>query len=293
MQPKFEGNIDLTNFLLELKDFKGLLNQLRSLINGHFPKFRKSLKRTSGGSLLGSAAGEVTGSLSSAWLSFTLQWEPLLSDIASIGENLLNQVEAAQNKFHADGDHGLTRHYSEDVNTIDERTSGIDNDADVFYGGRFRTNKFTATMCMKFDYDMRTPMAAFLKYWKLGGSFSTIWNATRLSFVIDYFLKIGKAIGAMEIDENVRNVRTLKYCESYKSEDSSGLFFNASGTPRLHESLISGEPFEGFKLISGYQARSYIRMPCSPSKGLYIPLTGTPNTKQGVTMIALTRSMLG
>lgn len=293
MQPKFQGHIDSMNFLLELKDFTGLLRQFRSLLNTNFYKFRRSFERNWKKESLVGSVGDVTGSLSSTWLSFVLNWQPLLSDIADIGENLMTQVEAAQNKFHADGEFGTIMRYSEDVERIDERVGSGKTFTDVLSTGRFRKNKFTAVMHMKYDYDMRTPLSAFLKFWGLGGSVSTLWNATRLSFVVDYFVKIGKAISAMEIDENVSNVRSLKYCESYKSEDSSGLFFNASGTSRLQESLISGAPFQGSQLISGYQARSYIRMPCVPSKGLYIPLTKLPSTKQGITMLALTRSMLG
>lgn len=293
MQPKFQGHIDSMNFLLELKDFTGLLRQFRSLLNLNFHKFRRSFERTCRKETLAGSVGDATGALSSTWLSFVLQWQPLLNDIADIGNNLMSQVEAAQNKFHADGEFGTIMRYSEDVETIDERVDSGENFTDVLSKGRFRKNKFTAVMHMKYDYDMRSPLSAFLKFWGLKGSVSTLWNATRLSFVVDYFIKIGKAISAMEIDENVSNVRSLKYCESYKSEDSSGLFFNASGTKRLKESLISGAPFQGSQLISGYQARSYIRMPCVPSKGLYIPLTKLPSTKQGITMLALTRSMLG
>lgn len=291
MQPKFESGFNATNFLIESADFMPLLRKFKDLINLNFFKVQRSFYKARNRSPL-QAFNDVTGASASIWLSLKLQWGPLLADLANFADALMHQVEAAQNLFAAEGEYGTKSHYSENFNIADSTVGSSAGWTDVKSTGVYATSKFTATMSFKYDYDMRSPIEAFVKYWKLGGSFDTLWEATRLSFVFDYFVQIGKAIHAMELDENVRNVNVLKYCESYKSTEKSGIFIDAAGTPRLRESLISGVPFEGRELVSGYEAGFYTREPGSAYKGLYIPICKKPSTTQGATMLALVRSFM-
>lgn len=291
MQPKFESGFNAMNFIIESTDFVKLLRKMKDLVNLNFFKVQRSFYKAKNRSPL-QAFNDVTGASANIWLSLKLEWGPLLSDLSNIADALMQQVEAAQNKFAADGTYGTKSHYSEKFDIVDSTVGGTKNWTDITSTGVYATSKFTATMDFKYDYDLRSPFEAFVKYWGLSGSFETIWEITRLSFVLDYFIKIGKAIHAMELDENVRNVNVLKYCESYKSTEKSGFFFNSAGTKRLRESLVSGAAFEGRKLVSGYEAGFYVREPGSVYKGLYIPICKKPSSTQQATILALARSFM-
>lgn len=293
MRPKFEGSIDLMSFVLESTDFIRVASIFKSILNSSAHKMdiwrkRHNIHRNASFS----DASKVTLAASKAWLSFNLEWAPLLQDFNDILENLRNTVDAAQKKFSMQGEFGNVKHYSENIATIDKRSQVTNFPYKGWFSlGLLEREVFTATADFRYDYQIRPDCEAFLKYWKLGGSFETMWEQTRLSFVVDYFVKIGKAISAMEVDENVTNVTAVKYCESVKATYGYGAWADPNGE-NLIDLHVNGSRVDHVTMVSGSINQAYVRMPSSLYKGLYIPLAAKPKFRQKVTLVALARSMM-
>lgn len=293
MRPKFEGSIDLMSFVLESTDFIYFASIFKSILNLSAHKIdiwrkRHDIHRNAHYS----DASKATLVASRAWLSFNLEWAPLLQDFKDILDNLRNTIDAAQKKFSMQGEFGDVKHYSENIAVVDKRTQVTNFPFKGWFSlGLLEKEVFTATADFRYDYQIRPDCEAFLKYWKLGGSFETIWEQTRLSFVIDYFVKIGKAISAMEVDENVTNVTAVKYCESVKASYGYGAWVDPNGG-QLIDLHVNGSRVEHVTMASGSINQAYVRMPSSLYKGLYIPLAAKPKFRQEVTLVALARSMM-
>lgn len=283
----------MMSFLLESKDFiyvaeifKGILNtsthKIQKWRNRHLKYEHVDKKDFNRASLAASRA----------WLTFNLEWMPLISDFHDILANLRSTVDAAQAKFAMQGDFGDVKHYSENISYIDKRTRVTNFPFKGWFTlGLLEKEKFTATADFRYKYQIRPDVEAFLKYWSLGGSFETLWEQTRLSFVIDYFIKIGKAVKAMEVDTNVTDVTAVNYCESVKATYTHGAHANPHGD-NLIDLHVNGSRIESDTMVSGSMNQAYVRMPSSLYKGLYIPLMVTPKSRQFVTLGALARSMM-
>lgn len=267
MQPRFEGKISMINFLIELKDLKSLAQHAYNIMS-RLGNLRKTLNR-----YRRNPAYDPTKACANAYLEYQFGIAPLLKDLSDIWKQMSDIVREVQDEFAAKGqsDDGITSHYTETLAFDSSVAYGRRNDRFKQYGLVKKTT-FTATMQFNYDYKLREGFEAFLKYWGLSGSAEAFWEATPFSFLADYFVKIGKAIHAMEVDPNVK-IYEHKYCESIKTTFTSGVHVGKTdgGIVTL---VVDGEP-TSLALVAGFSGKKYNRAPCSPRKGLYVPRVNT------------------
>jgi len=285
MQPRCQGGISMLNFLFELKDFRDILKYGLKI---HKQSPWKNLKDAD--NALGKAMKDPTLPAAASHLTNEFAIKPLVKDWGDICKQLYDSVEEVQEQFYQDGKQVQKTHYTE-VMAEQDNLSGTSsmNRATAYIGTTTKTS-FTATLEYKYDYSMRAQHAAFLQYWGLTGSFEAFWNMIPGSFIVDYFVKIGKALHAMETDPNV-NILSQQYCESLLTEHIDGIHVDFSPFDHAHldHKNVSGYGITG---TSGYRSTNYNRVRCKPRQGLYVPVVKLPNNKQRLNMLALARTFL-
>lgn len=285
MQPKFASKVDMSVALVELRDFRGLLQTLLKIWRGDIWGLFRQYMRWRQKNPLAKASDAI--------LSLFLAIRPFISQLNDLWAEIKQSIEGMQAQFAIMAE-GNTSHYTEMLHyepalKVDP---GVNGDVWRFYG-TVEKQKFTATARLTWDYELRSSFDAIERYFGFDGSYADLWELTPFSFVIDYFLKIGKAINAMERDSHVSNVHCLRYVESVKTEKASGLFANLSADVKTKAILVNGSSVDGVTPYSGYKSVIYERYPCEPYKGLYIPRVAKKlSATQGSILTALTISML-
>ena len=263
MQPRFEGKISLINFLIELKDLKSLAKHGYKIMHklGNLRKTLNHYRRN--------PTYDPTKACAKVYLEYQFGIAPLLKDLSIIWKQMSDIVREVQDEFAAKGqsDDGITSHYTETLASTTSVKFGSGNNRYI-QTGTVKETIFTATMQFNYDYKLREGFEAFTKYWGLSGSAEAFWEAIPFSFLADYFVKIGKAIHAMEVDPNVK-IYEHKYCESIKTTFTSGVHVGKTD-PGIVTLVVDGKS-TNHALVAGYSGKKYNRAPCSPRKGLYIP----------------------
>ena len=282
MQPRFEGDISMFNFIVELKDFRSLA---RFLLNKPLRKLSNMVKRWRR-----KPSFDPTKPLAELHLANEFALKPLISDIVQVTVQIEELVSDVQQKFADAGRVRNTRHYTEhfQVSENDTRTAYYQSKAPYQMVGQSEQLTFTATMEYSYEYNMSSTLDAFVKYWGLAPDQESIWNAIPGSFLVDYFLKVGKALGINSRDKNVI-LNTTQYCESLLSERTNGIHFNGAyliGPLLLGASTRSGS---GNYLVAGHQSSFYTRRLTRPKTGPVMPRLHIPSSKQGWNMAALLR----
>jgi len=271
------------NFIYELKDFRSLA---RFLLNKPLRKLSNMFKR-----LRRKPQFDPTLPLSRLHLANEFALKPLISDIVRITCQIEELISSVQQDFADAGRERSSRHYSQsfDVKNDDIRTAYYIARNPHLFVGQSEQLKFTATMEYSYEYNMRSTISAFVKYWGIQPSQEAIWNAIPGSFLVDYFLKVGKALAINSRDKNVL-LELHQYCESLLSERTDGIHFTGShlaGPLNLGSHERSGD---GKHLVSGYFATLYTRNITRPKTGPVMPQLARPTTKQGWNMLALLRN---
>lgn len=301
MQPRFETEIQLLNFIYELKDFKHLAktlmqfkfaeigSQLRDLRN-RLAKMRNKdqlnpLRRS------GETLRDITRTAAEARLVYSFAIVPLIKDITSLFQTLATTISQLQDQFNSRGQYSQLSHYSEPGDTTNVGQYGRNNDA-MFYYGSTEGSLFTATLQYSYLYKLRSGWDLLQRGLGLEVNAEVVWNAIPFSFLVDYFYKIGKAIHAMKTDPNV-NVRVFQYCESILQTKMSGISLDTSSSLVLKHFAPTVMMKVGTKLaISGYSATLYRRRICLPNKGAALPRAYGPTRGQMWNMAALVRCFL-
>lgn len=311
MQPRFEGEVSMLNFLFELKDFKDIIKFI-SKDNGRVwstfckkakqisqqfqPHHRKKVRDAGGDKLPITQISDTFNDVASLWLLKSLMLDPLIMDLTSIVAQAAVSARELQNEFKRDGSVVQKTHYSEMLyeNRVIDYTYA--ESSSTFWAEHYRqsTAKFTATMQYTYDYKMRSAKEAFIKYWGLNGSVSAFWNAIPFSFLVDYVVGIGNAIHAMEIDPNV-DLRVVQYCDSVLSQTYHAYGYRKSS--RTHAFIYTpGEAMydeaEGLYPLSGALESLYVRTRREPVKGFYLPLLKTMSDKQWKNASALAKLLV-
>lgn len=282
MQPRFEGEVSMLNFLFELKDFKQVAKHLFkpsriSLINKLRDKMARSVK-------------DPTLPAAEALLTYNFAIKPLIADVMEIIAQAQVIVSEVQKEFEGRGLDFQRSHYTEELARSD---SFVTPSSTYFYwttGKKHRTS-YTATLEYKYRYTPRAAKEAFLQYWGLNPSFEALWNALPFSFVADYFAAIGKSIHAMSVDPNV-SCNYRDYCESLVSTLDSGGFITPDA--RLGGLIIDGVWFDtstDYRLVAGISKKIYRRYTCSPSYGPALPKLKAPSSTQLLNLTALARCL--
>jgi len=294
MQPRFAQEFSLLNALFELKDFRDLAKVLtnRNFMASKTVKWLKSFR--SSPALKKILKLDPTAPAASLLLADTLALKPLIKDIYSVLEKLQYTAMQAQSMFALSGLDDQSNHYSE--------TSVFSDTRQVPYGdyvwmtnGDYYSAKFTATMHYTFTYNLQPLFSAAERYWGLNMSFEAIWNATPFSFLLDYIIKIGDGLHAMERDPNVNDFLIKSYGESIKVSYKRGQFWRYDA--RLLAAICNGVRLNldnsiNSILMAGYESKIYYRYPSTPYKGLYVPRLKIPSAIQKLNVLALARLLL-
>lgn len=300
MQPRFEGEVSMLNFLFELKDFRdcakfifkkdnlGKIAKLRDMFN-RLALATKTTKIRKGYYLYKPHIPD--GDVAGYWLTYQLAIKPFLSDIGKIFLQMSLIVKEAQDKFMKDGEVYQTSHYSEEINRSESMAYGSGNNYYYKYGTQNFT-KFTATLRYKYDYSNRNTFDAWMKYWGMNPSFTVFWNAIPFTFIADYVVRIGNSIRAMEHDPNVR-IHDWTYGESLKTRYQAG--YVTTGDTRFKVLVLDGSFITGNKadrILSGCEGSIYTRGVRTPYYGPATPRFNKPTGTQFLNVAALARCFL-
>jgi hypothetical protein len=286
MQPRFEGEVQMLNFLFELKDFKDLAKYILRP-NASLKKLNKLLKSKPPRSMF-----DPTKPAAAGFLTWNLAIAPFIRDLASIHAQLATLVREVQQEFLSLGSEVQSSHYSE---TLEEESSLTPYSGNNYWWstGTHQETRFTATMHYQYAYEMRSTIDAFVKYWGLSLTAEAFWNMIPFSFIWDYFQGIAKSLHAMRIDKNV-TLNVHEYAESLFTRFDKGYFVMPDERiccMVIDEDFLDG-PYAYTKLLSGISGTLYERRVTEPDKGPALPKFKTPKQKQWMTMAAIVRCML-
>lgn len=290
MRPRFAQGVNLLNSIFELKDFRDVRRILPSLwkLVGT-PQGRRRLS-----SIAAEAkARDLTGAAANVWLLKTLALDPTIRDIMAIWAQAQQDCFEALQEYMDFGKEGSVSHFTEWDRT-QAISTGTGNNKVVGSGWSVTTNR-TATARYWYDYDIPSRNRLLREWWGLTGTVETLWNMLPFSFVVDYFMTIGKSLAAMERDNHV-NLVNMEYCESHTTWSRQGSFI-VDQAPVLLALIIDNEPAKitgtGIAhLVTGHEVKRYIRLPCRPYAGPALPRLKLPSGKQALTIAALLRVLL-
>lgn len=302
MQPRFESEVSMLNFIYELKDFRRLIEAvatfswrkaLSKLLQARrtISVMEKQQKALSAAAKTSAAAAKV---LSDAWLAFQFAIQPLLCDIKEILNVVADCADAAQAEFAERGKDYQISHYAETLRETRTGTYGTGVNSHIFTGHLFR-NVFNATLEYSYEYKLRTGWDKVAHVWGLNLTAGVIWEAIPFSFLVDYFYEVGKAIRNMSLDPNVRP-HFYQYCESMSVMAHYGTCIDV-GNSRIqvfHAPSINGGkelPLQ-YTPVAGYNGSYYRRRIVTPNKGAALPRSKAAGNKQCWNMTALVASFV-
>lgn len=287
MQPRFEGDMSMLNFLFELKDFKDIAKFLLNHgLTNRLKKLGRPLRRFP----------DPSKSAATLHLLNSFVVSPLLSDYATIVMQAQQIVAEVQEEFKNLGQMRQKSHYSEELNhevlyAAPGVSTGVPRKSMTV-----RSDRFTATLEYKYEFVPYSAYHAFMRFWGLRLTPEAIWNALPFSFLADYFVGIGKSLHAMELDPNV-SLSIHRYCESVKSNISQGSFLYGDSTmTRGGYTILDSRlgPLQQRPIFtSGRRAERYVRLAKSPNKSMFLITGKTPGYKQKRNMLALLRCFIG
>jgi hypothetical protein len=292
LQPRFEGEISMLNFIFELKDFRDICKHaLKITLSPDFSQMLRNFRKTL------PDINQPTKTAAELNLANQFMLKPLISDLVAIGAMLLETVQAVQAQYAESGSLYQKKHYSEVLNMPAPLTPGEYNTS--YYNwmefGSQTKDLFTATLRYQYKYNVRNFWDAFSRYWGLRFTPEAVWNGIPFSFLLDYVVKIGQSLNALEPDPNTILTK-YTYCESIKRSLVCGCVGRVDPKGKTTDFFLDQEYFEGGpadRPVSGYFGNVYHRYVTAPARGqLYIPKTSWPKTQQAINMAALLRCFL-
>lgn len=281
MLPRFKDQYTLLQQICELKDFKEGIKDFSGAIQSlKAPLELMSSNMVSPKSLKRRKYADATD----YWLAYALAIRPTVSSVMDALVHLKKVVEAEQLKF---GIYGKSRsHYSEWLRR--DKTAIKVWSLYYPYREQFRadTIKRTATMITTYDYEMRSSLDALFSYWGLRMSSQLIWELVTLSFLADYWIKIGNTISAMDNDKNV-TIKSMVMSESSLIASTSG-FHNHDWDSICYNNSIVGPN----DLQAGVFQSFYRRAPVIPVKAAARPRLTLPTGLQSLTSACVAFSMM-
>jgi hypothetical protein len=297
MQPRFETEVQLLNFIYELKDFKQIArhfmrfesSKLGVQLHQFWKKLRRVSSHTSKTKLAGKTLSGLTRTAAEARLVNEFAIKPLISDISAMFTTIASVLERLQQEFAGKGVLHSFRHYTEDIHNTKVGSYGT-----RYYSPRYLgvedAARFTATMQYSYRYKLRKGWDLMKAALGLEFTAEVLWNMIPFSFLVDYVYKIGDALHRMRLDPNV-DMRLLQYCESILHTTKAGYLID-----RAHPTLKAFySPYEESEedttpiLVSGYERKAYRRRVVSPNVGTATPLAKMPSSGQLWNFAALVR----
>jgi hypothetical protein len=297
MQPRFETEIQLLNFIYELKDFKHLCKALWNIrvaeIGGRLRAFWKQLQKSrisdnspplqKGIQTL----SDLTQVAATERLVEQFAIRPLISDLTAIFTTLAVTIERAQANFANRGNLSQLSHYSENGQTTQTGSYGTLASA-PFFDGMYTASTFTATMQYRYKYDLRRGWDLLSHGLGLDFNAEVLWNMIPFSFLVDYIYKVGHALHAVRLDPNT-DVQMLQYSESILNSTSSGIMADLSVDALLGLHCPCSRTIGVMVPLTGYTATHYVRRLVNPHKAMYTPCTKPASKGQLWNLAALIR----
>lgn len=294
MVPKFESDFDLSMFIWELKDFRRLVTLGLRLVNARRQWKALELLQREGRKLAGGSPSKSLGSgvdlTVGAFLSYNLAYAPLIKDIRNLIKSTRDFHNNAREQFEEAGEQYNTSYHSATAVTRDE-SSPLSNHFWIS-SGRLDWAKYTAFMSYKYFYPMRDALDALIPYFGMDITIDDVWNMIPLSFVIDYVWKLGKALQLMDRSTSAAILDPV-FGESVVHYSQSGLFLAQDKVLGGAHTVVNGKIVKGgYPLLSGYEAKNYLRLPVKGLARRVIPHFSNPNNKQKLIGMALALSFL-
>lgn len=302
MQPRWESEVSMLNFIYELKDFGRLM---KSIMNFDFAKtmgklrearriIQEMAKQRNAIASIGNTSSNASKVLAEAYLFNQFALQPLFSDIKSILGNIEQTANAAQEEFYTRGDFYQKSHYAEKLVDVFTGSWGSYNN-DYIFTGTHNETVFNATLEYSYDYEMRHGWSKYQRFWGLELNAKVIWDALPFSFLLDYFCKVGNAIRNMTLDPNV-TTHVFQYCESLLTYRHAGIGFNTSNVNfEVFFSPVNkkyNKALKGYVPICGYIGEYYRRRVTVPNKGAALPRFTSASDMQKWNMVALVRGFM-
>lgn len=294
MVPQFEPYVEMLNFLFELKDFRDIVGSAKKVFTPKSIKLTRDVSMELKRGKKGVPTVEPTSAGAGGWLFYQFALSPLCKDMSDIMDGLAETTSLAYKKYVEKGLKPTTMHYKEVLH--EEPLLTRRSPAAPLY---YLTDEyvsvnvvFNSTMDMTYDAPLVDPMEAFKQAWGLRFTPGVIWNGTKFTFLLDYFLKVGKALEQAERFKNKPPMRILQQCESVTVERVMGLRFNAGyGCWKL---VLDGKIHELTKPVFLTKAfrTEYLRELSLPSHCMPLPKFSIPSVKQWYNMLALARVFL-
>ena len=199
MKPSLEGDVSLTNFLLELGDFKDVFNLFRH-------------------------TSDITQKISEGHLTWNFAVKPLISDLSELWK-IFHDWESRLKDFRNRAEKPQRRYYSEKVDLSDGEPSWEWNHPSYRYYYKRYWPKYlklvrTATMTYSYNIEETQSLLAKLKALRdiLGLKLtpSVIWEAIPFSFLVDYVVNVGQFLKSRENDLIEPDVTVTDYSVSCK-----------------------------------------------------------------------------
>lgn len=205
---QFRSKVSLANFLIELKDFRKVVGSLRKVLFSGIKSLRANASREFR-DRLGSGIG-------SNYLDYVFNWKPLIEDVPKL---LSAYKDAMKRYLHLVSqskwiDHRRIRF------TVDPGEKGFDSvlvadlaDESVLMGGGIATYKIwlrpawsqvtmnaSARIENKLHLDTGSQWEAVADQLGLNNGPKVLWNATKLSWLVDFFIDSHDFFKAFEVE---------------------------------------------------------------------------------------------
>lgn len=295
MQPRYEAEISILNFIYEMKDFKTIAKRLMkfevskigSKLVSLKKQLRKSMMNNKSPATVGDTLSTITKTSAEARLVYSFAVMPLIADITAILKTLAITVQEAQARFALQGTLESDSHYSESLPIHKDGSYGTTDNTKFIWYGSSSSSLFTATMQYKYRYKMREGWDLFKRGWGLEVNAEVIWNAIPFSFLVDYFYKVGQAIHNMSTDPNVF-LKVHQYCESILVTSTNGTLIDP-GRLAYFYAPTANLWSNGMVAMNGITGTHYQRRLVAPNKGMATPKAKLPSNGQLLNMAALAR----
>jgi len=262
MIPKLDDGFSLPNFLFELVELKSMLESVLSLLK-NFPR------------ALRYALSHKASASSSGWLSAIYGWVPLVSDIRTIWNKLVNLRTKVWN-FIENANKRMTLHYQHalspetfcdpswlattipcrfDTYGLDQRLSAGDISVPMtaLVENEIVDPTFHATLDFAYYVpvidDLAGRMSAALDIFGINADPSTIWAAIPFSFVVDWFVDVSSWLSRFKVTNLPIDVVIFDYCYSVKYRRKQSIKYSlASSGVVLRDVPVDTTPIDRWSI---------------------------------------------
>lgn len=272
MKPSLSSGQSLSNFLLELGDFKQMISMHKDI--------RRTIK-----SISNSKFSDTISNIGSLHLGYQFGWKLFVKDLIKLYESLAN-AEKTIRDFKSRIGKPQFRHFKKVLHK-DSEISGEDvtSYSTMRYLGK-RNVTFYATI--KYTYSVPgidqeySKLRAYLDILGLKDNLSVFWEAIPFSFVVDWFVGVGKFLQQFDKDFLNSVVTIQDFCYTLDVNQETKFYWH----PYPNE---GGGGVNGECLIYEVNYAHYERKRTIPDQVLFVlpELSGNFGTRQAVLGAAL------